>query len=831
MPGGPNWGNPQALANRIASVIGVTSAENAQITKNIASACPGSGLVAPAVQSGAIARSATMEGFINTATPTRTKGVFYNGDQFTARIDGQGDKNRIFGRFFYFLQKDPNVAPVAGVRGYTVPFSATYPGAVFSFVRTFSPTIVNQFEAGFTRNQIADQPAKAQFGVPDVEIDTGEPQFGAYNGYPQFFNEDVFNFKDMVTIVKGNHSLKVGAEFKRNYENSEFDVGRPSIEFTDPLYFAADLPYLMAGGVNPELTGVGGTGSSHIDTNIRAWRNYEAGWFVQDDFKVTKHLTLNLGLRWDFFSPHTEKYNHATQFDLAPGTGPVTLASINCQAFVESQCIAPVGDTNTPNGGFTKASALFASRYGNFAPRLGFAWDPTGSGKTSLRGGAAISYESSFYNALSNSRWNMPFYSFNIACPICGYAGLPIYGPTDANGNPTGAAPTFSGAPNNIGQGPAALGFQGNIMGWLPSNPNLAYLTGIPNSNYRFPYTENIFFGAQHQFGESTVVEANYVGALSHHLFWAEDPNRVVGGLLTSKVTPVLNPCNGQMVSGTGLLNPCFGVLRTWETSVNSNYNALQVQANRRISHGLAFTSAYTWSHSIDFRSSWHGLTTGGSATEANPYGSSGYSLDPNHINLERGNSLFDIRHRSVSSLQWDLPWMKGQQGLSGRLLGGWEVNGILSLQSGFPMTVGAHKDYNEDGIRNDRPDTPSFGNSKSMNSCDFEANCVSGLASGQSFFTTLQGDFPAPAPGTDGNLGRNTFHGPGFADTDFSLFKKIPLGSNEARYLQFRAEFFNLFNHTNLYPPDANLVSSTFGVSTQAFDPREIQFGLKVYF
>jgi carboxypeptidase family protein/TonB-dependent receptor-like protein len=814
--GSATWGNPQTVANNSAAIFGVTAAENAQITTNIAAGCPGSGLVAPAMQSGAISRSALMEGFINAPSPTRTRGVFYNGDQYTARGDYEGDQNRVSARWFFFLQKDPNPTPFTGLRGFSNPLSESFPGGVISFVHTFSPTVVNEFRFGYTRSQIGETVPRSQYGVPDIGFDSGEPQFGAYNGYPQFFNEDVFNFKDMVSLVKGKHSLKIGGEFKRNYENSEFDVGRPSYYFFDPVYFASDLPYIQASGVNPELAK--GPNQGHIDTNIRAWRNYEVGAFIQDDYKVTKNLTLNLGLRWDFFSPHTEKYHKATQLVLGPGDNQVAkIASINCETFLNGTCLLPAGDTQTPNGGFTTASSLFPDRWKNFAPRFGFAWDPFGTGKTSLRGGAALSYEASFYNALSNSRWNLPFYSFNEASPLLGIAGLPTYGPTDLNGNPTGVAPTYSGPPSNVGQGPAGLGFAGNIMGWLPSNPNLAVLTGIPSANYRLPYVEQFFLGVQHQFSPSTVLEVNGVMNLGRRLFWAEDVNRVVGG----KQRPhnsVFNPCTGQMVTNPRI-NPCFGHMRTWETSVNSSYESLQVSLNRRASHGLTYTTAYTWAHSIDLRSTWHALSSAGSATDRNSFGEAGYSLDSNRLFLERGDSLFDIRHRIVGSVQWELPWMKDQHGFAGRVLGGWQVNSVISLQTGFPFTVGCHCDYNGDGVRSDRPDTPSFGNYMYFTHSQFENGALAALKSA----------FPKPTPGTDGNLGRNTFSGPGFADTDFSLFKKIPMG--ERFSMQFRAELFNLFNHTNLYPPVANLTDASFGLTQQAFDPRELQFGLKLIF
>ncbi|MGH9432489.1 MAG: carboxypeptidase regulatory-like domain-containing protein [Terriglobia bacterium] len=837
--GGPAWGNAQGLANRMAALVGVTNAEQAQIAKNIASACPGMGFTAPAVQAGALGPNGPMLGLLNTQNATRTTGVFYNGDQYVGRMDYQGDTNRVFGRFYFFMQKDPDVTPTTGIRGFSVPATASFPGVALGYVHNFSGNTVNEFHAGFIRNQLSDIPSPSQFGIPNIEFDNGVAQFGSYNGYPQFFNEDVFDLRDMVETIKGRHSLKIGWEGRRNYENSQFNVGRPSYTFLDPLYFAADLPYFEAAGVNPQLTGPGAGTGSHIDTNIRAWRNYEVGAFIQDDWKIRKNLTLNLGLRWDYFSPHTEKYNKATQF-----SNYFNLASVNCQTFLSGTCLAPAGDTNSPNGGFTSAPSLFPSIYTNFGPRVGFAWDPTGSGKTSIRGGYAIQYEESFYNALSNSRWNLPYYSFNEACPLCGLGGLPTYGPTNPDGTPaTGVAPTYSGSPTQagaIGNGPAGLGFAGNISGWYPSNPNLAALTGIPNPDYTLPYYEDAFFGIQREFLPNTVLEINYVGTWGRHLFWAEDPNRVVGGKQASAITPVNDPCTGQAVFNTPLLNPCFGVMRSWDTSVNSNYNGLQVSVNRRATHGLTFESNYTYSHTLDYRSTWHALTSGGSATDANAVGEAGYSLDPNKVFLEYGNSLYDVPHRWVTNIMWELPWLRSQQGFAGHLLGGWTLNGIESLQSGFPFTVGASTDLNGDGIRSDRPNAPSTPLSFGSPSA-FEQGS-SGQSSGLSVMqldgqanpaatcgaSACLGVFPRPN-GTDGTLGRNTYRGPGIAETDFSMMKDIKM--SERYRMQFRADFFNLFNRTNLDPPTADLIKSSFGLATAALDPRVIQFALKFFF
>ena len=273
------WGNAQTFANNMATLLGVTSAENAQIASNIAAVCPGQ-YTAPGTPgsdvAGVISRTAPMEGFVNASglTQSTPDGTFYNGSKWYTRGDYQGDTNRISAKFYYDRSKDPNPTPVTDIRGQRNGFNINNMSDSVSFVHTFSPTILNEVDAGYSRDAFTALVSPNEYGVPQLSFDPGEPQFGSYNGYPQFFIENIFNYKDMLTIVRGKHSLKIGAEYTRNQENSEFDVGRPSYYFFDPFYFAGDLAYWEAAGVNPELTGVGGTGSPHVDTNIRAFRSH-----------------------------------------------------------------------------------------------------------------------------------------------------------------------------------------------------------------------------------------------------------------------------------------------------------------------------------------------------------------------------------------------------------------------------------------------------------------------------------------------------------------------------------------------------------------------------
>jgi carboxypeptidase family protein len=802
-------------------------------------------------------------GTVSGSVGEQSRAQFYDGNQFSGRIDYQGEKDKVFGRYFFDRYADPLYAPGVnggnpsadvGVRGFKSPLKADYPQVALSWARTITPNVLNEMHAGWNRN-VGDIGSNFS-GVPAISIDPGDVEFGNYAGYPQIFHEEVFQYSDMVTMTHGRHSIKVGGSVQRNYENSEFNVGRPSYEFYDGVSMAA-ASVAPPGNFNVEFVAAGidpgqvdpatgqSLGGAHLSSNIRGWRNLEVGAFVNDDWRVTPHLTLTLGLRYDLYTVHTDKYGHATTFVL-PSTGAnltERLRAVNC--WVDTP--GATGDDGQPcNGGFAPThGALTTGDHNNFGPRVGFAWDVTGNGKTSVRGGFGVSYQGEIYNPLSNSRWNPPFYSFNES-----FCGTGTNNPGAANtdscifGPLNGAAPTFTGPPSNAGAGPAGAtsdAFAGNIQGWNPYNANAAFLTGIAFHNFRDPYVYGSHLSLEHQFAGSSVLKVSWVGTFGHKLYRAEDINRQFAGrdLKTASGPTFSGPCS---LFGPYRVNCLFGRLRVWENSVNSNYNALQVEYEKRMSHGVEVHSNYVWSHSLDTRSTWHsGATTSNGAAE-------GFSMDQAKPGLDYGNSIFDVRHRFTTSVVWMMPWYRSQQGFVGHALGGWQLNSVISLHGGFPWTPycnpssfpGGNKsscDFNRDGIRNDRPNQPSFGNSWKTDRAVFEPDHP-GLNLTPSTFLACDVS-PRPLcpnwPGAyEGNLGRNTFRGPNFQEVDFSVFKEFQLGSNEGRRLEFRAEGFNIFNRTNLEMPIANFNganSSQFGQATRTYFPREIQFAMKFYF
>jgi hypothetical protein len=801
---------------------------------------PTTGLGAALLASGNMATY----GPVDAAALVETYNQFYDGNQFSGRIDYSGDKNKVFGSYFFDHYADPHYTPAAnggsatalvGLRGFASPETNSDPHVALNWVRTISPNMVNEMRAGWVRD-IQDFGANDP-GVPEIVFPiTAEVDFGNYSGYPQIFHEEEFQYADLVTISHGKHTMKMGGSIQRNYENSEFNVGRPSIDFLDSVGFAAGMPISEAAGVSPGTvdvaTGVS-EGGAHLASNIRAWRNWEFGAFFNDTYKVSPRLTLTLGLRYDLYSRHTEKYHQGTLFILPPGGSNLTarLEAINCFENIPGD----TGDDGQPcDGGFEATNGAIApGDHHDLGPRVGFAYDVFGDGKTSLRGGFGISYNGEIYNPISNSRWQPPFYSFNIAsCSTVNTPGAAstntcIFGPTN------GATPTYTGPPSNVGAGPASASFgafAGNIQGWNPYNANAAFLTGIvlPN-DFPDPYVYGSQLSLEHQFAGNFVLRTSWVGTFGHKLIRAEDINRYFNSVNQSTGCP-----------GTGFANCLFGYLRTWENSINSNYNALQVVLDKKMSKNLEIHSNYEWSHSLDARSSWHDFaTTSNGASE-------GYSEDQEYPNLDYGASLFDVRHRFSLSAVYSLPWMAGQKGFAGHLLGGWQANTILQFHGGFPWTPYCYKytgeqscDFNLDGDSNDRPNAPAFGNhAANTSNASFEPNHPNLNLNPDAFFCNPS-DFiagcsePNTTPGFvpfDGNLGRDTFRGPHFGEVDLSLFKSIKV--TERVNFQFRAEGFNIFNHTNLYQPGNQFTSpSTFGQAQQAYFPRQIQFALKMMF
>jgi Carboxypeptidase regulatory-like domain/TonB dependent receptor len=827
--------------------------------------------------------------FINSSTAifnsqTQSLGNLFNGNEASARLDYNWNaNNRTFAQFNWFHSTDafgPCNSPCS--RGFSNPSRSFFPNGQLSYVHTFSGTVVNEFRVGYTQNNTGIQTNHP--GVPSIYFDDGTVGFGSYSGYPQFFKEHDYSYGDMLSISHGKHNIKVGVDFKRNLENSEFNVARPSYEMKDPIFFSADAPSEEVAGVDP---GFVTNSPAQLATNIRHWRNVEFGTYFQDDWKASRRLTLNLGLRYDLFTRHTELNNLATTFDLGPGVGianQVASANVPVGATEPGGAVCNPSNANTVilagvcgPGGFAASPNLGKGDHTDFGPRVGFAYDVFGDGKTSLRGGFGVSYESTLYNPLSNSRWDPPYYSFNLATGLLnGGNETLIYGPSTCTStacSPSGATPTFSGPGTNPNQGTGAQA-AGNIGGWASFNPDTAYLTGIVlPQGIKDPYVYNDFFSVQREIMPKTVLEVDYVGTISHKLFRAQDINRQAGGGLPQGacVTDNLgrNLCSLETaINSSGRPNGNYGILRNWQNAVNSAYNGLQASLKRQMGGGLLFNVSYTYSHSIDEGSTWHS----GATTASGGAGGDGYSTDQALPGLDRGNSVFDIRHRLVLNYVYLLPG-KSLHGVAGAALGGWQYSGIWAMQTGAhwsPYSAEAAAlgevsspstsctvadvssgncanfggDFNLDGGKNDRPNSSiaQFGGESrktwATGWCPAGATPFINAAGGGCGTAAVQSGLPvlsAPCLACTGNLGRNQFLGPGQFYADMTLGKTFNL--TERMHLKFEWQAFNVFNRANFLLAvagggAANHVSAgNFGQAAGTLNPRQMQFDLKLSF
>lgn len=787
---------------------------------------------------------------------SHAQGNLFDGNELSFRLDWNAtSKDRTFAQFNWARQND-TLPALSGLRGFTNPTRFITPNGQIDWVHTFGPHVVNEARAGYAGSYSKYIPSVP--GVPSIYIGDGYGTmgFGSYNGYPQFFKENIYNYADTVSINHGSHNFKMGGEIRRNIENSDFNVARPSYYFYDPLYFAAGAPYGMVAGVDPGFTNAS---QAQLTSNVRHWRNLEFGGFFQDDWKMTKKLTLNLGIRYDLFRRHNEENNLATTFLLGPGTNlidnittgagqirdanapfgaPGCTAGLWTDGVHTIQQAAVLAGVCGP-GGFAASKTLGKGDHNDWGPQFGFAYDVFGNGKTALRGGFGVSYEGTLYNPLSNSRWNPPYYSFNQALDFATGTGCGTpTGCVVAFGPQSGGTPSYTGPadPANFQGTDTKYTAVGNIMGWNPNNPDQANLTGIVfPQGIRDPYVYNFHFGIQHEIAPHLVIEADYVGTAAHKLFRAQQVNRIPGGSLPAGTCITdrfgRNLCSQKSATNsTGRLNPNYGRLRVWENSNSSNYNALQLSVTRQMAHGIQATFHYTYSHAIDNGSTWHSGATSSNHEAAGE----GYSLDQTMPGLDRGNSIYDMRHTLTFNYVWELPFFKSSSGLMRTMLGGWQFNGSGTYHTGAhwePFCHGSRAtcDYNNDFEANDRPDSSvaHFGsathdmwaNGWGGNWCYNAAGCV----------------FQRPPAGNPGTLGRNTFSGPGFMAWNPSLVKVFRI--SEGVTLDFRAEAFNVLNHTNFKLPGAqgafnsNVRSPVFGLAGGTFNPRNLQFGLKLKF
>jgi hypothetical protein len=850
------------------------------------------------------------------------------GDQATLRLDHRINDKQNFS-FYYYLNDDHTIQPFAffqfagaNVPGFGSAVAERFQQWNLSHTWNLNPTTINEarftymregqrtFQHPVNTNNVIDSCPPSLPGQPVVTTgpagncfnDPADPGLGitpnlgpsreglpfiqisggfvlGNNGegeLPQVGN--TFQWTDSLTKVKGKHTLKFGADVRRQ-------------RFDQTLYFDVNGEYFYFGG-GPNDTGFQnfypnyllgfpdeyGQGSAQKEDV----RSTSLSLFAQDSWKIKTNVTLNYGLRWELTTPiadvghRVQTFRPGQQDTVFPcvigsvGSGELGVpAGTPCGPGTALESVFPKGlvvpgDKGVPNG-------LTQTYYKAFAPRIGLAWSPGTSGKTSIRAGFGL-----FYNPIEQ----LVLEQFSAEPPFGGSSFVfntlfdtPFLGQDGVTTNPNPFNGILTPKPNQN-------------VDWSVFRPILLF--GEFQPHMRSQYSDQYNFTIQRELVKDLLLQVGYVGTQAHRLLATHDinyanpqtcldiinisnanpaavtsfgsqascgqflednqytvtvpqgfrfhmPNRSIvtggaGGTTLNFVglrpfsSPYCDALTGNNCPSDGI--PVFSNIFAQDTIANSAYNSLQVSLEKRFSHGLQLQGAYTWSKSIDQASSFENLL--------NP-------IDPRR---SRSLSLFDARNRFVLSYFWQIPTPK-YEGTKAKLLDDWAISGIVTLQSGFPIRITSQAD-NELISSFDFETVGEPNQLKSFKTLNAHnggcalgtgpsslegSQCipVSNLYFDPNTFTENPGVSPSLL-GAIGNAPRTICCGPGITDFDFSIQKIIPV--TEGTHLEFRAELFNAFNHTQFLNPDGNTTDgSTFGEVTQARDPRLVQFALKFFF
>lgn len=553
-------------------------------------------------------------------------------------------------------------------------------------------------------------------------------------------------FSDSINWTHGGHVLRAGLQYLHEaYGNMSFWETSPEFTFDGSFTgnsaadFLLGLPTKLV-IASPMLQQVG--------------RETSSFYYVQDDWRVSKRLTVNLGLRYELPLPWVQPQNYWGTLHVGQQSTVIPNAPLGM--------VYP-GDAGVPRG-------LVPTPTHDFAPRIGFAYDPIGDGRTSIRGAFGMFYDATNAQIIQNT--GQPFrYTWDISAPYS--TTDPLYGQP--------AIPTVVNLKN-----PTFVGTQDIIY---------------PDPTTTTPYVMQYNLNVQREVVKDLLIEVGYFGKQSRHLWMGLSPNPAAFTCLTG----CANPATIANENSRAVIQPGFSVGNLLNaTEGSARYNALEVQVTKRYSHRFSLQGAYTYASSLDDASTLY-------LSSAAP--------QPYNLKTQWGPSDFFQRHVASISWIWDLPGTANSNPALRQVVNGWEASGLFAVHSGEPINVKTGVDDALSGTPQQRPDevgNPDLsGQSRSQR--------VAGWYNWQAY--------GFPTTGTYGNVGRNSLIGPGAATTSFGMFKTFPLRGEGLR-LQFRTEFFNLFNRANYFSPSGNLSagSSMFAI-TSADSAREIQFALKLLF
>ena len=726
---------------------------------------------------------------------TSTQVVRQDTNQYGLRLDHYLAASDILNFRYAFsdgTQFNPIPTSGASVPGFPVGQEQRAQNFVAQETHTFSPSMIGVLRFSYLRNKFLygertnhTTPASLGFQYdPSLDLAIGPP-FIQVNGYttigdpitgPRNTYENAFDYSGALSWVRGRHELKFGGGYQHLQVNVLQGIA------TNGFFVFAPFP-VVPNAFASFLFGQPVFFLQGRGDFSRGIRGNSLNGYAQDTYKVTQHLTLNLGLRYELPFPYTEIKNRQTLW--VPGRQSTVMPN------APADLLFP-GDPGVPAG-------LIPTFKKGFAPRVGFAWDPTGSAQWLVTAAYGMFYE--------------PYYTGQ-GGPLQSPISAPPYLQTAQISVPNFSDPF---APN----GPPAPGEFATPL------TNLTLAPDLP-----LPYAQDWDLNIQRSFGSDFLFEIGYVGTKGTKLprFIEGNPAIYQPGVDATgqPISTSSNADQRRIHSGCTLADPpssCVYSSTGLITGIaNSSYNALEASLKKRFSHGISFLASYTYSKSIDDASSFN--MTGSAARPV--AGENDLAQNPFDVGAERGRSLFDARHRLVLSYQWSLPFWRQPHGWYQRALGDWQVNGIVTLMSGSAFTVFDSNDFSTQGSA---PEISGFFSNRpnlvgGQNPNDGPKTTDEWLS--KSAFQQITQDPTSPVQ-QFGTAGRNIAQGPGYANWDFSAFKNIRVA--ESKEIQFRAEFFNILNHTNFRLPDSDINSPTFDHILAAQPARLIQLALKFTF
>jgi hypothetical protein len=694
----------------------------------------------------------------------------------------------------------PTVGDTFGNPSYSAVIHTTY---------TISPTLLNEVSFNYNGNRISILPFAATglkgLGIPSgftaPRLFTGPNNLNRFpnidlNGstgthveigsWPWNNKADDYQIRDDVSITRGAHQLKFGGSWALYKKVQDlFGTTEGSYGF-DGTFTGNDFADMLLGYAK-----------SYNELAVQDhgfWNNVSWAAYAQDNWRVNRRLTLNLGLRWDGV-PHTYEANDRMGNFYPSLYDPAKAATFNsngtiCSGPADPGCTAVspgLGTSPNPilagvplylNGiGIPEKNGapkgLVNNHWAAFGPRLGLAYDLSGSGKTVVRGGFGLMYERIQGNDMYDAGPNIPF-SLNVGLQSVSLSN-----------------PGISLATGNLAN--------------RPINP--ADITGLAVNNYKLPASYQYSVGVQRQLNAKSVLTIAYVGNQNRH-----QSDRSEYNLPSQSALPaIIN--GGQYSTAPGLPYSGFHSIRLTATEANTHYNALQIDLNSQVGRDLQLRAFYTLSRAEDPS---NGGSGGGDLNNvSNPYLGWRYDIGP---------SGFDRTHVAVVNFIYDIPLFRSNQSrLLKATVGGWQVSGIVTMESGLPLNIGISGNQGGNGLPNatNRPDL--------VGKVSYPQSAVPGKQQGIQYIDPSA--FALPALGAFGNLGHNALRARGRDNWNLSLFKNFVFSETRGSRLEFRVETFNIWNHTQFHDVSNNFQSSNFGQFTSAFDPRILQLGAKLYF